>query len=80
MRKLLFLFFFIVLSFCAKATHEYGAELTWANVGQDSFLVKFVLYIDCNGIQGWPGYLKTFCNVNDSLLSKIHYHSIVLKI
>ncbi|MBT5991631.1 MAG: T9SS type A sorting domain-containing protein [Bacteroidetes bacterium] len=52
MRKLFFVLLIVSLSFFAKATHQYGSDITWTCVGQDSFLVKYTYYRDCNGIQG----------------------------
>ena len=34
----------------ANASHLMGADITWTCVGQDSFLIKLVVYRDCNGI------------------------------
>jgi hypothetical protein len=33
-----------------KASHLMGGEITWTCVGQDSFMVKLIIYRDCNGI------------------------------
>jgi len=33
-----------------KASHIFGADMSWTCVGQDSFLIKLVAYRDCNGI------------------------------
>ena len=46
---LLVLLYFINTNYM-KASPLMGAEITWTCVGQDSFLVKFVGYRDCNGI------------------------------
>ena len=68
MKKLLLVILAITLFLSAKATHQYGSDITWTCVGQDSFLVKYTYYRDCSGIQGSAGYLYTKCHANDSLL------------
>jgi hypothetical protein len=46
--------YLLVLIFCigvqqnANASHVFGGELSWTNVGQDSFIVKLTAYSDCN--------------------------------
>ena len=48
---------FIILCFVlfqpakVQATHMMGSDLTWTCIGKDSFLVKLVIYRDCNGVQ-----------------------------
>ncbi|MFC2114046.1 PKD domain-containing protein [Bacteroidota bacterium] len=61
MKKLWFFLIVFLLSFSLRATHQYGAELTYTCVGQDSFLVKYVYYRDCNGINGSAGSLVVKC-------------------
>jgi hypothetical protein len=55
MKKILF--YLIAISFISiispisiSASHLMGSDLTWKCVGQDSFLIKLVVYRDCNGI------------------------------
>jgi hypothetical protein len=52
--KKLSLIFIVLLSLAginkADASHLMGADITWTCVGQDSFLIKLVVYRDCNGI------------------------------
>ena len=33
-----------------KSSWFFGADLSYTNIGQDSFIIKFVLYRDCNAI------------------------------
>ncbi|MBT7826066.1 MAG: hypothetical protein HN600_05685, partial [Bacteroidetes bacterium] len=48
------LFLFSIISFSsfqtAKATHMMGSDITWTCIGQDSFIIKLVIYRDCNGV------------------------------
>jgi hypothetical protein len=32
------------------ASHMMGSDLTWTCIGKDSFLIKLVIYRDCNGV------------------------------
>lgn len=52
MKKLLLIFLFL-LSLVninqVSASHMLGGDLTWKCVGNDSFLIKLVVYSDCNG-------------------------------
>jgi len=54
MKKLVKVLFVLLISLSsysgAKATHMMGSDLTWKCVGQDSFLIKLVVYRDCNGV------------------------------
>lgn len=45
----IFLFLYLVQTKIALSTHLAGGEITWNYVGQDSFVVNFTLYHDCNG-------------------------------
>ncbi|MBL6964731.1 MAG: hypothetical protein ISR55_12985, partial [Bacteroidetes bacterium] len=40
----------LLFSFQTKASHMMGSDITWTCIGQDSFLIKLVIYRDCNGI------------------------------
>jgi hypothetical protein len=61
------LLIFLALIFClaffqkVKATHLAGGYITYTNVGQDSFMVKTVLYIDCSGYTNQLGALWVTC-------------------
>ena len=41
----------LLFSFQTKASHMMGSDITWTCIGQDSFLIKLVIYRDCNGVQ-----------------------------
>ena len=68
------LFFLLIISAGIENAFSAGiaaSDLTWSCVGKDSFLVKLVLYTDCN--EGNPGneVLKFYCSsANTFLLSK----------
>lgn len=51
--KLFAILLVIQLSFVSnsEATHMMGSDFSWKCIGQDSFLVKLVIYRDCNGVQ-----------------------------
>jgi len=44
-----------------KADHALGGEITWNQVGKDSFLVDVIFYRDCNGISGGSLMLYVKC-------------------
>ncbi|MFC2114569.1 PKD domain-containing protein [Bacteroidota bacterium] len=52
---LLSLIVLVIISFVginsAKASHMMGSDITWTCIGQDSFIIKLVIYRDCNGVQ-----------------------------
>jgi len=55
-KKIILLIFLIISSFfislpTVKATHMMGSDITWTCVGKDSFMIKLVIYRDCNGVQ-----------------------------
>ena len=48
---LLFTLFIILLFHTeVKSCWFFGADLSYTNIGQDSFIIKFALYRDCNAI------------------------------
>jgi len=47
---ILFFLFFIEGIPRANAQNLMASDLTWTCIGQDSFLVKLVVYMDCNGL------------------------------
>ncbi|HPD65145.1 MAG TPA: PKD domain-containing protein [Bacteroidia bacterium] len=54
-KKIILLIILIISSFfislpMVKATHMLGADITWACIGKDSFVIKLVIYRDCNGV------------------------------
>jgi hypothetical protein len=53
---ILFLLFFGGSMQRANAVWIMGSDLTWTCIGQDSFLIKFVVYADCNstGLGNYP--------------------------
>lgn len=51
MKKIIFFIFLSALLFTnAKATHLMGGDITYLNLGNDSFEITVTIYRDCNGI------------------------------
>jgi len=57
----LLLFFTSLFYYNGQATHVFGGDITWTQVGKDSFLVKATYYRDCNGIMGGNITLNAKC-------------------
>ena len=76
MRKLVKLFFILLISLAsyngAKASHLMGSDLTWRCVGQDSFLVKLVVYRDCNGISLSTSPINFYCATTGTLITSLN--------
>jgi hypothetical protein len=68
---LLFLLFFIQGIPCANASQIMGSDLTWTCIGQDSFLIKLVVYGDCNGYAVVSGSIKFNCATSGALITSI---------
>ncbi len=52
--KLIFAVLFLTLFFCprqSKATHAFGAELTYTCIDSNTYVIWYTLYRDCSGIQ-----------------------------
>ena len=78
MRKLTFLSFMllVVISFCGKASTGYlGGDISWRCIGQDSFIIKMVLYRDCNHDPMVSSVnLAITCKSSGSLISNVSFH------
>jgi PKD repeat protein len=51
------------------ATHLMGSDLTWTDLGNDSFLVKLTIYRDCNGISLRPATIEFRCASTSNLIT-----------
>ena len=74
MKKLGTLFIVLVCllnSNMANASHLMGGEITWKCVGQDSFLVKVVVYTDCNSAALSSAPINLYCANTNTLLSSL---------
>lgn len=67
LRLLLVVSFFILFSFPTNASHRVGYETNYQKVGQDSFIVTFLVYRDCSGIKvfqnEYPLRIKGTCGI-----------------
>ena len=75
--NLSFLFFFITFSFPANASIGYlGGDMTWTCIGQDSFIIRMVLYRDCNQDPMVSSVnLAIKCKSSGSLISNVSIHT-----
>jgi hypothetical protein len=76
MKKLsLFVLVLFSLIFIHKvsASSIMGSDLSWSYIGQDSFLIKLVVYSDCNGDQLNPPTVLVSCNTNGNIITSIHF-------
>jgi hypothetical protein len=58
------------------ANHLAGGEITWTCIGQDSFLIKLVVYRDCNGQVLGSGTLGINCASNMALITAVNTVSV----
>lgn len=63
------LFMFMLSPTHTKATNLMGSDLTWTNIGQDSFLVKLTVYRDCNGSVLNTAILNFHCATTGNLIT-----------
>lgn len=55
------------------ASHLMGSDLTWKCVGQDSFLEKLVVYIDCNGVAFTSSSVDVYCASSGTFLKSLNF-------
>ncbi|MEA3497298.1 MAG: hypothetical protein U9R42_14820, partial [Bacteroidota bacterium] len=73
-KKLLLITLFIGMFFITKPVSSnsiMGGELTWTCVGVDSFLIKLVLYRDCNAIQIGTVSIPITCNSTNQNITTV---------
>jgi len=49
-----------------------GAEITWTCIGQDSFLIKLVVYRDCNGITLGTSPTLVKCDTSGRIITSLN--------
>jgi PKD repeat protein len=54
-----------------KAVHFAGGEITYVNVGQDSFMVSYTAYRDCNGINMATAQMLVECKTTSQRLQTV---------
>ena len=55
-----------------RASHLMGSDLTWRCIGQDSFLVKLVVYRNCNGITLGTSPINFNCATSNSFITSLN--------
>ena len=76
MKKLLY--YLIAISFISiispksiSASHLMGSDLTWTCIGQDSFLIKLVVYRYCNGITLSTSPINFYCATTGASITSL---------
>ena len=76
MKQFKFIILVLVLSafsfMKAEASHLMGSDLTWTCVGQDSFLIKLVVYRDCNGIPLNTTPINFYCATTGASITSLN--------
>jgi hypothetical protein len=55
----------------AKSSHMMGSDITWTCLGQDSFLIKLVIYRDCNGVNLGSASIPIKCATTGSSITTV---------
>ena len=55
----------------AEASHMMGSDITWTCIGTDSFMIKLVVYRDCNGINLSTATIPFKCKSTGSTVTSI---------
>ena len=74
MKKLNYLLVVLLLTTCffrSNASHLMVAEITWTCIGQDSFMIKLVVYRDCNGITLGSSPINFNCASSGTLITSL---------
>ncbi|MEA3495458.1 MAG: T9SS type A sorting domain-containing protein [Bacteroidota bacterium] len=51
-----------------------GGDLTWSCIGQDSFMIKLVVYRDCNGVQLGNAIVNIKCKSTNKLITILNIY------
>jgi len=54
-----------------KATHMMGSDITWTCIGKDSFMIKLVVYRDCNGVPLGTPSIPIRCASNSQSITTV---------
>lgn len=66
------LFVLSLLSTNVKATHMMGSDISWKCIGADSFIIKLVIYRDCNGINLNSASISFHCSETGAYVASLH--------